>query len=141
MSTTPNTCPFPHGGLSTSTEPAAAKPFESMPGPRGHWLLGSVPGVRSGLLNFLEQMQTEHGDILRTRLFHMNVVLVSHPDLAYDLLVRKAKASLVVWKESLVEDPANPSTVAEAGSADRISSAMRSSATRAARTSSVRAAW
>lgn len=66
-------------------------PFREMPGPRGHWLLGSAPELRRDLLEFHRDVHARYGDILRARLLNLNVVLVANPELLTDVLVRKAK--------------------------------------------------
>ena len=60
------------------------------PGPRGHWLLGSLPEFRSDLLGLLSEAAREHGDVARVRLGPMTSLLsLSHPDLIEEVLVTR----------------------------------------------------
>lgn len=60
------------------------------PGPRGHWLLGSLPEFRSDLLGLLSKAAREHGDVVRFRLGPAaSVLLLSHPDQIEQVLVAR----------------------------------------------------
>jgi hypothetical protein len=37
-------------------------PTRTFPGPRGHWLLGALPRLRSDMLGFFDECFREHGD-------------------------------------------------------------------------------
>lgn len=49
------------------------------PGPRGHWLLGSLRERRRDALGFYEQLRRDHGDIVGFRLGTVPVVMLCHP--------------------------------------------------------------
>jgi cytochrome P450 len=51
----------------------------SLPGPRGHWLLGVLPQMRSDMLGFFEQCFHEHGDAAYFRVANRRSMLLSHP--------------------------------------------------------------
>jgi len=60
------------------------------PGPRGHWLLGSLPEFRSDLLGLLSEAAREHGDVARLRLGPATSLLsLSHPELIEEVLVSR----------------------------------------------------
>src|SRR4029078_2456264 len=50
------------------------------PGPRGHWLLGSLPRLRSAMLGFFEECFREHGDAAYFRVANRRSMLLSHPE-------------------------------------------------------------
>ncbi len=50
------------------------------PGPRGHLLLGMLPEIGAGVLDFLDRMTGTYGDIVRYRLVHLRAHLLNHPD-------------------------------------------------------------
>jgi cytochrome P450 len=55
-------------------------PVPTFPGPRGHWLLGSLPRLRRDMLGFFEQCFREHGDAAYFRVARRRSMLLSHPD-------------------------------------------------------------
>ncbi len=60
------------------------------PGPRGHWLLGSLPAFRSDLLGLLSEAAREYGDVARLRLGPATSLLsLSHPELIEEVLVSR----------------------------------------------------
>jgi cytochrome P450 len=62
------------------------------PGPRGHFLSGSLPEFRSDRLGFLTACAREHGDLTSFRLGPRRLYLASHPDLIEQLLVTGERA-------------------------------------------------
>jgi len=50
------------------------------PGPRGHFLLGSLPEVRADPLEFLTSCARDYGDIVHYRIFNQHVYLLNDPD-------------------------------------------------------------
>jgi cytochrome P450 len=62
------------------------------PGPRGHFLAGSLPEFGSDRLGFLTACAREHGDLTSFRLGPRRLYLASHPDLIEQLLVTGEKA-------------------------------------------------
>jgi cytochrome P450 len=61
------------------------------PGPRGHWLLGSLPAFMSLRLDFLTQTARDFGDIAAFRFGHRRIFLINHPDLIEQVLVTDSK--------------------------------------------------
>lgn len=55
-------------------------PVRTLPGPRGHWLLGSLPRLRTDMLGFFEECFREHGDAAYFRVGSRRSMLLSHPD-------------------------------------------------------------
>jgi cytochrome P450 len=52
------------------------------PGPKGHFLLGSLPEFNRDLLGLLKRTQEEYGDIVRLRLAHTVGHVLCHPAMA-----------------------------------------------------------
>src|SRR5215213_7469338 len=50
------------------------------PGPRGHWLLGSMPNFLEDSLGYLRRIAQDYGDVARYRVAHMTWYQVNHPD-------------------------------------------------------------
>ena len=50
-----------------------------LPGPRGNWLLGSLPALRCDMLGFFETCQREYGDAAYFRVGRRRSMLLSHP--------------------------------------------------------------
>jgi len=59
------------------------------PGPRGHFLLGSLPEVRRDVLAFLSACAREYGDVVRYRIPGAAAYLINHPDLIENVLVHQ----------------------------------------------------
>lgn len=59
----------------------------TLPGPRGHWLLGALPRLRTDMLGFFEQCFREHGDAAYFRVASRRSMLLSHPDDIEQVLV------------------------------------------------------
>jgi cytochrome P450 len=59
------------------------------PGPRGHWLKGSLPEFRSARLGFFIRMREEFGDVVPIRLGPRRIILLYHPDAIEETLVAK----------------------------------------------------
>jgi cytochrome P450 len=55
-------------------------PLRTLPGPRGHWLLGALPRLRTDMLGFFEECFREHGDAAYFRVGNRRSMLLSHPD-------------------------------------------------------------
>lgn len=64
------------------------------PGPRGEILLGDVRSFRRDLLGTLTKGFAAYGDIVRYRLGHRVVHVLSHPDLAQEILVARYREFL-----------------------------------------------
>jgi cytochrome P450 len=50
-----------------------------LPGPRGNWLLGSLPELRRDMLGFFERCHQEYGDAAYFRVGRRRSMLLSHP--------------------------------------------------------------
>lgn len=50
------------------------------PGPRGHFLSGSLPAIRKDRVQFLVDLQRDYGDIAHIRLGPFDAVVVFHPE-------------------------------------------------------------
>ncbi len=57
------------------------------PGPKGHWLLGSLREFRHDMLAFYMQIAREYGDVVAFRLGPKKLVLLNHPDFLEQVLV------------------------------------------------------
>jgi cytochrome P450 len=67
------------------------------PGPRGHFLVGSMRDFRGDrLIDTMEQARAKYGDIVRFRIGPRTVHLVSHPNLAHQVLVREKETFLKI---------------------------------------------
>lgn len=66
---------------------AHSAPDRSAPGPRGHWLNGSVREAQRDSLNFYKQVFDQYGDVVRLRLIgSLHWHLLAHPpDVEYVL--------------------------------------------------------
>ncbi len=58
-----------------------------LPGPKGHFLLGSIKPFTQDLLNFLTHTRQEYGDFVQFRLGHVRSFLVYRPHLIRQVLV------------------------------------------------------
>jgi cytochrome P450 len=66
---------------STHIDTTAANTFRKIPpGPRGHWLLGSMPAFLDDSLGYLLRVANDYGDVVRYRVAHMTWYQVNHPD-------------------------------------------------------------
>src|SRR5215212_199662 len=65
---------------STKLDTTAASLRTPPPGPRGHWLLGSMPAFLDDSLGYLRQIAQDYGDVARYRVAHMIWYQVNHPD-------------------------------------------------------------
>jgi cytochrome P450 len=59
------------------------------PGPRGHWLQGSLPDFRAARLGFFIRMRDEYGDVVPLRLGPRRITLLFHPDAIEETLIAK----------------------------------------------------
>ncbi|MBX9687834.1 MAG: cytochrome P450 [Candidatus Obscuribacterales bacterium] len=62
------------------------------PGPRGDWLLGNAEDLKKDPLKYLLLWHKQHGDFVKLRIGHLNMVLVCNPDLIHEVLVTKASS-------------------------------------------------
>ncbi len=65
---------------SNPTDSVSARSAKTPPGPRGHWLLGSMPNFLNDSLGYLRRMAQDYGDVVRYRVAHMTWYQVNHPD-------------------------------------------------------------
>lgn len=62
------------------------------PGPKGHWLLGSLREINRETLELFSRVQAEYGDIVRLRLAHRVAHVLSHPAMAEQALIGDTKS-------------------------------------------------
>src|SRR3954451_5641797 len=60
------------------------------PGPKGHWLKGSLPEFRHDRLGFFARMRDEFGDVVGLRLAHRRVFFLFHPSAIEEVLLTRA---------------------------------------------------
>ncbi len=63
------------------------EPRKIAPGPKGHWLLGNLPGFRRDRLGFLTECAQTYGDVVALRFGPRRMLVVNHPDLVEEVLV------------------------------------------------------
>jgi len=68
-----------------STQPEI--PSASIPGPRGHFVLGSIPAIQRDRVQFLVDLQRDYGDVVRIRLGPYEAVVIFHPDAIQRILL------------------------------------------------------
>jgi len=61
------------------------------PGPRGHFLIGSLPEFRRDLLAFFTACARDYGDVVPVRVARRRLVVLSHPDLIEEALTARAR--------------------------------------------------
>src|SRR5688572_15302799 len=64
----------------TSTLKTAVAAGRAAPGPRGDWLMGSVPEFRRDSLAFFGNLAREYGDVARVRFGPSTAYCLVHPD-------------------------------------------------------------
>jgi cytochrome P450 len=60
------------------------------PGPKGHFLVGSLPEIQRDELNFLMQQVHEYGDVVHVRVVNHHAYILSHPRDIETVLVSKS---------------------------------------------------
>src|SRR5919199_4286414 len=71
----------------------APEEAQRAPGPRGRFLVGSLGDFRGDrLIGTMEQAWARYGDVVRFRVGPRTLYLVSHPDLAQEVLVKQKEA-------------------------------------------------
>ena len=61
------------------------------PGPKGHWLLGSLPDYANDILNLFLNSTNEYGDIVRFRLGNRYAYLVRKPEYVEHVLKSRSR--------------------------------------------------
>ena len=59
----------------------------AIPGPKGHYLLGSLPDIQRDRVQFLVDLRRNYGDIVRIKLGPYEAVVIFHPDAIQHVLV------------------------------------------------------
>jgi cytochrome P450 len=54
-------------------------PTPTIPGPKGHFLLGSIPEIQQDRVQFLVDLQREYGDVVRIHFGPYQAVVIFHP--------------------------------------------------------------
>ena len=62
------------------------------PGPKGHWLRGSIREFARDRLGFLDENFRSYGDVVAFRLGPYRIVQVNHPDLIEDVVVTRNRS-------------------------------------------------
>jgi cytochrome P450 len=75
---------------------AAYRTVQTAPGPRGHWLLGSIPAFKRDILRAIEDGRTTYGDLIRFKLGPKTVYVACSPELAEEILVRQKDVFLKI---------------------------------------------
>lgn len=55
-------------------------PIVNIPGPKGHFLTGSIPEIQLDRVKFLLDLQRDYGDVVHIRLGPFQAVVLFHPD-------------------------------------------------------------
>jgi cytochrome P450 len=76
--------------MATASASAAKNALRLPPGPKGHFLLGSIVEVSRDWLGFYQRCADEYGDVVRVRLAHVPVYLVVHPRDIESVLITNA---------------------------------------------------
>lgn len=66
-------------------------PAQIAPGPKGHFLLGSLPEIRKDELDFLMRIVREHGDVVHLRVVNIPVYILNRADLIEHVLITNQK--------------------------------------------------
>src|SRR5271154_1883739 len=73
--------------MATASAPATKISLPRPPGPKGHFLLGSLGAVSRDWLGFYSQCTKEYGDIVALRFVHVPICVLVHPrDIEYVLV-------------------------------------------------------
>lgn len=72
-------------------------PGKTPPGPRGHFLTGSLPEFRRDMLGFFTRCAREYGDVSAFSFFHIRGCLVNNPELIQEVLVSKNDRMAKPW--------------------------------------------
>jgi cytochrome P450 len=62
-----------------------------IPGPKGHWLLGSAKDFIERPIPFLRDVVSTYGDVSHIRLGPSHAYVIAHPDMVHDVLVERAE--------------------------------------------------
>ncbi|WP_100374272.1 cytochrome P450 [Bacillus sp. FJAT-45037] len=68
------------------------KAYKKAPGPKGHWLTGSLRDFKANPLQFLTTQAEEFGPISKFRFGPQHVYFINDPDLIKEILVTKQKS-------------------------------------------------
>ena len=79
--------------ITAEATPTILSPAQRLlpPGPKGHWLIGSLPLVGGDGLARIEKWARDYGDIFYARALSLGFAVVSSPDLVEDVLVTQAR--------------------------------------------------
>jgi cytochrome P450 len=73
--------------MATASAPTTKTSLPRPPGPKGHFLLGSLGAVSRDWLGFYAQCTKEYGDVVSLRYLHVPICLLIHPrDIEYVLV-------------------------------------------------------
>jgi cytochrome P450 len=71
-----------HQGITSASENkrVMSNAIPTIPGPRGHFLLGSLPAIRRDRVQFLVDLRRDYGDVVRIRVGPVEALAIFHPD-------------------------------------------------------------
>ncbi|GCE31001.1 cytochrome P450 [Dictyobacter alpinus] len=75
-----------------TTATTTASISRPVPGPRGKFLLGSLPDFMRGALDASYKGFLEYGDVVQYHLGPRTIYIVSHPDIARTILIEKSRS-------------------------------------------------
>jgi cytochrome P450 len=70
-------------GTSTGTK----IPIATIPGPRGHFLLGSIPDIQRDRVQFLVDLRRDYGDVVQISFGPAEAIVIFHPDAIQRILL------------------------------------------------------
>jgi cytochrome P450 len=73
-------------------------PARRAPGPKGHFLLGNLPELRHRPVEQMAAWHATHGEIVRLRLGHEVLHMLSHPELAQTTLIDRAETFVKMYR-------------------------------------------
>lgn len=68
------------------------------PGPKGQFLLGSLPQLNRDILALFDQLREEYGDVIHLRLAHKQAHVVCHPAQAEQALIRDTDSIVKIYQ-------------------------------------------
>src|SRR4051794_24418955 len=80
------------GGSMTAVPSETTRPLQTLPGPRGMPLFGSIFDVWRDPLGFLLRGARDHGDVVRFRFGPYDYLLLNDPEVVRHVLVENARA-------------------------------------------------
>lgn len=70
---------------------ANRKQMKTAPGPKGHFIFGSIREVKNDRIQFVSSLAEKYGDVVRFKMGPKTLYLINHPDLARYVLIANHK--------------------------------------------------